>query len=281
MTSITSKRMSADERREQLLDVAKEVVDENGLPRGQHRGRRPPGGDHAARRLQPLRRPRLPARGDDPARGRARPGPARRGDPLRSRGRPRRRRCSGALRGYLETVSADPITWRLVLMPPEGAPAVLRKQITQGRDAVVAVLAELVESGVGGGPKSPDPELTARTISAIADEGARLMLTDPKRYPIERVIDHAAWLLDQLADRVSRPAARHAATRLPRLSPAAAVVGEMRAGTTHTHPARPRGRARRGGAARRARARARIGRQGDEARDRRLALPGRRSTGPR
>ena len=68
-------------------------------------------------------------------------------------------------------------------MPPEGAPAVLRKQITQGRDAVVAVLAELVGSGVGGGPKSPDPELTARTISAIADEGARLMLDRPEALP--------------------------------------------------------------------------------------------------
>ena len=27
-----------------------------------------------------------------------------------------------ALRGYLEAVRADPATWRLVLMPPEGAP---------------------------------------------------------------------------------------------------------------------------------------------------------------
>ncbi len=51
----------------------------------------------------------------------------------------------------------------------------------------------------GGGPVSPDPELTARTISAIADEGARLLLTDPKRYPTDRVIGHAEWLLDQLA----------------------------------------------------------------------------------
>ena len=47
-----------------------------------------------------------------------------------------------ALRGYLEAVSADPVTWRLVLMPPEGAPPVLRERITAGRDAVVAALAE-------------------------------------------------------------------------------------------------------------------------------------------
>ena len=198
MTSITSKRMSGAERREQLLDVAKEVVDENGFHGASIEAvarragiTRPVVYNHfgdldslleamiereGARGLAQLAEVIPSEPGDDPRMG-----------------------LLGALRGYLETVTADPITWRLVLMPPEGAPAVLRKQITQGRDAVVAVLAGLVESGVGGGPRSPDPELTARTISAIADEGARLMLTDPERYPTERVIAHAEWLLDQLA----------------------------------------------------------------------------------
>ena len=47
-----------------------------------------------------------------------------------------------ALRGYLEAVQSDPLTWRLVLMPPEGAPEALRERITTGRSAVVALLAE-------------------------------------------------------------------------------------------------------------------------------------------
>ena len=75
-----------------------------------------------------------------------------------------------ALRGYLETVKADPVTWRLVLMPPEGAPEVLRDSITSGRDAVVAALAAIVQPGVTPGRESPDPELTARLLSANADE---------------------------------------------------------------------------------------------------------------
>ena len=106
----------------------------------------------------------------------------------------------GALRGYLKTVQADPITWRLVLMPPEGAPAVLQTKITQGRDAVVAVLAQLVGTEAGPTEESPDPELTARTLSAVADEGARLMLTDPERYPLERIVAHAEWALRQLGE---------------------------------------------------------------------------------
>ena len=104
----------------------------------------------------------------------------------------------GALRGYLAAVEAEPVTWRLVLMPPEGAPAILRDRISQGRAAVVEQLAQAITPGLGVGRESPDPELTARTLSALADESARLLLTDPRRYPAVRLLDHAAWLLEEL-----------------------------------------------------------------------------------
>jgi AcrR family transcriptional regulator len=106
-----------------------------------------------------------------------------------------------ALRGYLQAVQEDPATWRLVLMPPEGAPDVLRKQIARGRAAVVAQLADAVRSGSGPGGESPDPELTAMTLSALSDEAARLVLTDPERFPAERILAHARWLLQQLPSR--------------------------------------------------------------------------------
>jgi hypothetical protein len=32
-------------------------------------------------------------------------------------------------------------------------------------------------------------------LSAFADESARLLLTDPERYPIERIVEHASWAL--------------------------------------------------------------------------------------
>jgi len=104
-----------------------------------------------------------------------------------------------ALRGYLEAVRGDPATWRLVLMPPEGAPAVLHEQIASGRAAVLAHLARAVGPGLGPGREAPDPELFARTLSAISDEGARLLLTAPGRYPVERIVDFARWLMDQMA----------------------------------------------------------------------------------
>jgi AcrR family transcriptional regulator len=101
-----------------------------------------------------------------------------------------------ALDGYLRAVEADPKTWRLVLMPSEGAPAALREHIDRGRDAVVAHLAGLVGEGIAPGREPPDPELAARTLSAFADEFARRMLTDPSGYPRERLMAFARWLLD-------------------------------------------------------------------------------------
>lgn len=104
----------------------------------------------------------------------------------------------GSLRAYLEAVRTDPATWRLVLMPQEGAPSSLHERIAAGRAAIVAQLAGNVQPGFGSGRESPDPELTALTLSAIADEGARLLLTDPRTYPMERILAHARWLLEQL-----------------------------------------------------------------------------------
>jgi AcrR family transcriptional regulator len=105
-----------------------------------------------------------------------------------------------ALRGYLEAVRADPVTWTLVLMPPEGAPPLLRERIAQGRVAAVEQLARLAGPGLApsGRAVPPDAELTAQSLSALADDWARLILTEPERYPIERLVAHARWLLEQL-----------------------------------------------------------------------------------
>jgi AcrR family transcriptional regulator len=104
-----------------------------------------------------------------------------------------------ALRGYLATIQSDPVTWRLVLMPPEGAPRVLRDTVEHGREAVVAALAQVIGPGLAPERPSPDPQLTARLLSALSDEAARLLLSDPEQYPIERLMRHAEWLLRQLA----------------------------------------------------------------------------------
>jgi AcrR family transcriptional regulator len=108
-----------------------------------------------------------------------------------------RERLVAALGGYLEAVRADPATWRLVLVPHEGAPGVLHEAISRGRAAVVEQLAAALRDG-DRGLDAPDPELAAHLLSALADEAARLLLADPDRYPPERVLALARWFLARM-----------------------------------------------------------------------------------
>jgi AcrR family transcriptional regulator len=200
VNQVTGKaRLSAAQRREQLLDVTKNLVGEQGF--------------HgvtieAIAKRAGITRPVIYAHFEDldalleamlsreALRALAQLGAILPGE-LPSDG-DRSRALLDALRGYLEAIRADPVTWRLVLMPPEGAPQVLRDQVESGRDAVVAALAQVVGPGLSPERPSPDPALTARLLSALSDEAARLLLTDPEQYPLERLMAHAEWLLGQL-----------------------------------------------------------------------------------
>ena len=103
-----------------------------------------------------------------------------------------------SLRAYLTAVERNPTTWQLVLLPPEGAPELLRTSIAQGRRAVLADLIDAVAPGLDpdADADGPDSELTARLLSAMADEYARLVLADPIRYAPPRLLRHARWFLE-------------------------------------------------------------------------------------
>jgi AcrR family transcriptional regulator len=187
-------RMTAEARREQLLDVAKAIV----VDRGFHAV-----SIEAVAREAGISRPIVYGHFQD-LDGVLEALIAREGQralaqlgevlPAALAVRDPRKRLVAALAGYLEAVRADPQTWQLVLMPQEGAPGALHERIAQGRAAVVDQLAAALGPG-SGAAESPDPELMARLLTALADEAARLQLTDPARYPAERIIALAEWLL--------------------------------------------------------------------------------------
>jgi AcrR family transcriptional regulator len=104
-----------------------------------------------------------------------------------------------SLRAYLCAVKDHPTTWRLVLMPPVGAPEILRASIARGRASVLAQMAQAVQPVLELEGESSDAELTANVLSAISDEYARLVLTDPVRFPPERMLGHARWWLAKAA----------------------------------------------------------------------------------
>jgi len=195
MASVSSvTRMTAAERREQLLDVTREIVGESGFHAVSI---------EAVARRAGITRPIVYGHfGDLPGlleamldRETARavgqlaailPSADSPADPAEA--------LVAALRGYLEAVAADPVTWRLVLMPPEGAPAMLRERIERARDAVIGTLAAFAGVAIA----SPDPPVTARLLSATSDEAARLLLTDPEHFPAERLVEHARWFVGRL-----------------------------------------------------------------------------------
>ena len=201
MSTTTRKqsRMTAEQRREQLLDVTKAIVDERGFHAVTIDGvareagiTRPvvyghfndlPGLLHA-----------LIEREADRATAQLAavlPQPAPGGDPIEM--------LVGALEDWLEAVREAPATWRMVLMPPEGAPAELHEGIAESRAEAALHLQRLAtpELASGAGQASPDPELTARLLQSFSEEAARLLLGDPERYPIERLVRHARWVLSQ------------------------------------------------------------------------------------
>ena len=104
------------------------------------------------------------------------------------------------LRAFLEAVREEPVTWRLVLMPPEGTPEILRERAVAIRRAVTDQIAALAPQVMAeaGQPGIPDPELSALTMQAVAEDAARLLLDDPERYPLDRLVAHADWVLSRL-----------------------------------------------------------------------------------
>jgi hypothetical protein len=80
-------------------------------------------------------------------------------------------------------------------MPAEGAPAILRERIAEGRATAIGRIAAALPALVG---TPPDPELTAQMLSTLSDEVVRLHLADPDRYPVDRLLSQARWFLGRV-----------------------------------------------------------------------------------
>lgn len=98
---------------------------------------------------------------------------------------------------FLQAVAAAPDRWRLVLMPLDGSPRILRERIAGDRARVHAQLAALIAAGLerDGVDAAVDVSLVARAVQDLAEGQARLVLTDPVGYPVERLVRFASAAL--------------------------------------------------------------------------------------
>jgi AcrR family transcriptional regulator len=102
-----------------------------------------------------------------------------------------------AVRTFLTMVRDEPRTWRLALLPVEGAPSELRETIARVRRSVMGLLQPVAVQGLErrGGPADLDPELFSRLLIAFGEESAKLVLSDPAAYPPERLARFTATIM--------------------------------------------------------------------------------------
>ena len=109
---------------------------------------------------------------------------------------------------YLTAVAADPDTWRVVLLPPEGAPAELTDRMLAQQRVVLRALRELVGWGLTRLGEDLDADLFARGVLTLAEGAARLHLQAPDRYPVERFRAFTEQLLTGLLPTAPAPEER-------------------------------------------------------------------------
>ena len=89
---------------------------------------------------------------------------------------------------FLEAVRSRPATWQIILLPLEGTPSIVREHVEVNRERILARIEALVGWALGRSDvrHDLDVELTARAIRDWSEQAGRMVLTDPERFPRDR-----------------------------------------------------------------------------------------------
>ncbi len=95
---------------------------------------------------------------------------------------------AGGVRRFLEAVTGRPATWRLILLPLDGTPGIVRDHVEVNRARILERIEGLVRWSIERQelPADLDVELAARAIRDLGEEAGRMVLTDPERFTPER-----------------------------------------------------------------------------------------------
>ncbi len=106
-----------------------------------------------------------------------------------------------ALDTFLTAVRERPRTWQIVLTPPQGMPPSLHDKVVERREAVIEQITPLIAWGVTkrGGPTGLDYGLLARIILVLAEEAGRLVVAKPDTFTPDKLIGQAKVLIASLA----------------------------------------------------------------------------------
>jgi AcrR family transcriptional regulator len=104
---------------------------------------------------------------------------------------------------FLHAVAERPATWRIILLPPEGTPSIVRQHIESNRARTLERIEQLVRWALdrAGLPGRLDTELVARAIRDLGEDAGRMVLTDPERHPPARYERFVQAVMDLLSQR--------------------------------------------------------------------------------
>jgi AcrR family transcriptional regulator len=103
-------------------------------------------------------------------------------------------------RGFFEAVQAAPPRWRSILLPVDGSPAPVRDYKERGASMLRDRFAQITLGFLAGRPGAEciDVELLAHLLLNAMETGGRLVLTDPDQFGPERLTRMAHFLADTL-----------------------------------------------------------------------------------
>ena len=95
---------------------------------------------------------------------------------------------AAGVRRFLDAVATRPDTWRIILLPPEGTPSIVRDHVETNRALLLERLTGYVTWVLERSAITIelDVEICARTILRLSEEAGRMVLTDPQRFSPER-----------------------------------------------------------------------------------------------
>jgi AcrR family transcriptional regulator len=119
----------------------------------------------------------------------------------------------GPTGAYAATVSAfvavvleNPTRWRLILTVPDSAPGEYRDALRLARASVLAQAEKLANAGIALQPQlgGLDPALLAHTMLSFAEMLGRLAVSDPQSYPRDKLQQFATVAMALLAGNHAR-----------------------------------------------------------------------------
>ncbi len=95
---------------------------------------------------------------------------------------------AAGVKRFLQAVGERPATWRIILLPLDGTPAIVREHVHRNRAMILGRIEQLVRESVRRGelPAELDIELAGRAVRDLSEEAGRMVLTDRARYSPER-----------------------------------------------------------------------------------------------